>query len=157
MQTPKASSLTPFSSSENHSKWRTNVSESGETPVPRLKQSRTKMMSKCRKCHLRETKFAKFPGGACTQTPLEARAVGARLSAFGAKRASLLISPQKGWNVCSQQVGEWPSSSQQSKKSNHESTHSVHPLAYRHKQRYTPRCLDIYATLIRVVALSQHK
>ena len=32
VQTPKASSLTPFSSSENHSKWRTNVGESGETP-----------------------------------------------------------------------------------------------------------------------------
>ena len=38
VQTPKASSLTPFSSSENHSKWRTNVGESGETLVPRLKQ-----------------------------------------------------------------------------------------------------------------------
>ena len=62
----------------------------------------TKMMSKCRKCHLRETKFAKFPGGgggACPQIPLEARAVGARLSAFGAKRASLFLL-KRGWNVC---------------------------------------------------------
>ena len=59
----------------------------------------TKMMSKCRKCHLRETKFAKFPGGACPQTPLEARAVGARLSAFGANRASLFLL-KRGWNVC---------------------------------------------------------
>ena len=58
----------------------------------------TKMMSKCRKCHLRETKFAKFPGGACPQTPLEARAVGARLSAFGANRASLFLL-KRGWNV----------------------------------------------------------
>ena len=58
-------------------------------------------MSKCRKCHLRETKFAKFPGGACPQTPLEARAVGARLSAFGAKRASLFLL-KRGWNVCTQ-------------------------------------------------------
>ena len=57
------------------------------------------MMSKCRKCHLRETKFAKFPGGACPQTPLEARAVGARLSAFGANRASLFLL-KRGWNVC---------------------------------------------------------
>ena len=56
-------------------------------------------MSKCRKCHLRETKFAKFPGGACPQTPLEARAVGARLSAFGANRASLFLL-KRGWNVC---------------------------------------------------------
>ena len=56
-------------------------------------------MSKCRKCHLRETKFAKFPGGACPQTPLETRAVGARLRAFGAKRASLFLL-KRGWNVC---------------------------------------------------------
>ena len=33
------------------------------------------------------------------QTPLEARAVGARLSAFGAKRASLFLL-KRGWNVC---------------------------------------------------------
>lgn len=58
------------------------------------------MMSKCWKCHLRETKFAKFPGGgACPQTPLEARTVGARLSAFGTKRASLFLL-KRGWNVC---------------------------------------------------------
>ena len=52
-----------------------------ETPVPRLKVIQvTEMMSKCRKCHLRETKFAKFPGerGLFTQTPLEARAFGAK-------------------------------------------------------------------------------
>ena len=49
-------------------------------------------MSKCRKCHLRETKFAKFPGGACPQTPLEAHAV-------GANRASLFLL-KRGWNVC---------------------------------------------------------
>jgi len=48
---------------------------------------------------LRETKFAKFPGGACPQTPLEARAVGARLSAEGAKRASTFLL-KRGWNVC---------------------------------------------------------
>ena len=48
---------------------------------------------------MRETKFAKFPGGACPQTPLEARAVGARLSAFGANRASLFLL-KRGWNVC---------------------------------------------------------
>jgi len=48
---------------------------------------------------LRETKFAKFPGGACPQTPLQARAVGARLSAFGAKRASLFLL-KRSWNVC---------------------------------------------------------
>ena len=33
------------------------------------------------------------------KTPLEARAVGARLSAFGAKRASLFLL-KRGWNVC---------------------------------------------------------
>ena len=54
---------------------------------------------------MRETKFAKFPGGgACPQTPLEARAVGARLSAFGAKRASLFLL-KRGWNVCLPQLG----------------------------------------------------
>ena len=31
--------------------------------------------------------------------PLEARAVGARLSAFGANRASLFLL-KRGWNVC---------------------------------------------------------
>ena len=51
--------------------------------VPRLKVIQvTEMMSKCRKCHLRETtcKFAKFPGegGLFTQTPLEACAFGAK-------------------------------------------------------------------------------
>ena len=41
-----------------------------ETPVPRLKVIQvTEMMSKCRKCHLRETKFAKFPGGGGGHTP----------------------------------------------------------------------------------------
>jgi len=44
------------------------------------------MMSKCRKWHLREPKLAKFHGGACPQTPLEARAFGARVSASGAKK-----------------------------------------------------------------------
>ena len=38
----------------------------------------SEMMSKCRKWHLREPKFAKFHGGACPQTPLEARASGAK-------------------------------------------------------------------------------
>jgi len=47
------------------------------------------MMSKCRKRHLRKPKFAKFPGGACPQTPLEA----------GAKRVSL-FSFKRGWNLC---------------------------------------------------------
>ena len=37
----------------------------------------SEMMSKCRKWHLREPKFAKVHGGACPQTPLEARASGA--------------------------------------------------------------------------------
>ena len=54
------------------------------------------MMSKCRKCHLRETKFAKFPGGACPQTPLEAHAV-------GANRASLFLL-KRGWNVWLREV-----------------------------------------------------
>ena len=40
---------------------------------------------------MRETKFAKFPGGACPQTPLEAHAV-------GANRASLFLL-KRGWNV----------------------------------------------------------
>ena len=46
----------------------------------------SEMMSKCRKWHLREPKFAKFHGGACPQTPLEARAFGARVSASSAKK-----------------------------------------------------------------------
>ena len=46
----------------------------------------SEMMSKCRKWHLREPKFAKFHEGACPQTPLEARAFGARVSASGAKK-----------------------------------------------------------------------
>ena len=49
----------------------------------------SEMMSKCRKWHLREPKFAKFHGGgggACPQTPLEARAFGARVGASGAKK-----------------------------------------------------------------------
>jgi len=35
------------------------------------------MVSKCRKWHLREPKFAKFPVGACPRIPLEAHAFGA--------------------------------------------------------------------------------
>ena len=54
---------------------------------------------------MRETKFAKFPGGACPQTPLEARAVGARLSAFGANRASLFLL-KRGWNVCNSAISD---------------------------------------------------
>ena len=50
------------------------------------------MMSKFRKWHLREPKFAKFPGGACPRTPLEARA-------FGANNYSL-FSITWGWNLC---------------------------------------------------------
>ena len=46
----------------------------------------SEMMSKCRKWHLREPKFAKFHGGACPQTPLEARAFGESVSASGAKK-----------------------------------------------------------------------
>ena len=38
----------------------------------------SEMMSKCRKWHLREPKFAKFHEGACPHTPLEARAFGAK-------------------------------------------------------------------------------
>ena len=49
-------------------------------------------MSKFRKWHLREPKFAKFPGGACPRTPLEARA-------FGANNYSL-FSITWGWNLC---------------------------------------------------------
>ena len=41
----------------------------------------SEMMSKCRKWHLREPKFAKFPGEACPQTPLKSRAFGHRVSA----------------------------------------------------------------------------
>ena len=50
------------------------------------------MMSKFRKWNLREPKFAKFPGGACPRTPLEARA-------FGANNYSL-FSIIWGWNLC---------------------------------------------------------
>ena len=50
------------------------------------------MMSKFRKWNLREPKFAKFPGGACPRTPLEARA-------FGANNYSL-FSITWGWNLC---------------------------------------------------------
>ena len=50
------------------------------------------MMSKFRKWHLREPKFAKFPGGACPRTPLEARA-------FGTNNYSL-FSITWGWNLC---------------------------------------------------------
>ena len=49
-------------------------------------------MSKFRKWHLREPKFAKFPGGPCPRTPLEARA-------FGANNYSL-FSITWGWNLC---------------------------------------------------------
>ena len=49
-------------------------------------------MSKFRKWNLREPKFAKFPGGACPQSPLEARA-------FGANNYSL-FSITWGWNLC---------------------------------------------------------
>ena len=48
-------------------------------------------MSKFRKWNLREPKFAKFPGGACPRTPLEARA-------FGANNYSL-FSITWGWNL----------------------------------------------------------
>ena len=41
---------------------------------------------------MREPKFAKFPGGACPQSPLEARA-------FGANNYSL-FSITWGWNLC---------------------------------------------------------
>ena len=44
------------------------------------------MMSKCRKWHLMEPKFAKFPGEACPQTSLEVSAFGARVSTSGAKK-----------------------------------------------------------------------
>ena len=50
------------------------------------------MMSKFRKWNLREPKFAKFPGGAGPQSPLEARA-------FGANNYSL-FSITWGWNLC---------------------------------------------------------
>ncbi len=40
------------------------------------------MMSKCRKWHLREPKFAKFPGGTCFQTPLEAHTFSAKNTPF---------------------------------------------------------------------------
>ena len=54
------------------------------------------MMSKFRKWNLREPKFAKFPGGACPRTPLEARA-------FGANNYSL-FSITWGWNLCIAQI-----------------------------------------------------
>ena len=44
----------------------------------------SEMMSQCRKWHLREPKFAKFSGRACTKTPLESCAFGTRVSASGA-------------------------------------------------------------------------
>ena len=49
-------------------------------------------MSKFRKWNLREPKLAKFPGGACPRTPLEARA-------FGANNYSL-FSITWDWNLC---------------------------------------------------------
>ena len=54
--------------------------------------TQAEMMSKFRKWHLREPKFAKFPGGPCPRTPLEARA-------FGANNYSL-FSITWGWNLC---------------------------------------------------------
>ena len=50
------------------------------------------MMSKFRKWHLREPKFAKFPRGACPRTPLDA-------CAFGTNNYSL-FSITWGWNLC---------------------------------------------------------
>ena len=50
-----------------------------------------KMMSKCRKCHLRETKFEKFPGEGMPQNPLEA-------GTFSTKIYSL-IPLKRGWSV----------------------------------------------------------
>ena len=50
------------------------------------------MMSKFRKWHLREPKFAKFPRGACPRFPLEA-------CAFGTNNYSL-FSITWGWNLC---------------------------------------------------------
>ena len=50
------------------------------------------MMSKFKKWHLWEPKLAKFPGGACPRTPLEA-------GAFGANNYSL-FSITWGWNLC---------------------------------------------------------
>ena len=85
--------------SRNKDQKQTKKKKKYKTRYSKEWEKTTKMMSKCRKCHLRETKFAKFPGGACPQTPLEARAVGARLSAFGANRASLFLL-KRGWNVC---------------------------------------------------------
>ena len=58
------------------------------------------MMSKFMKWHLREPKFAKFPGGPCPRTPLEARA-------FGANNYSL-FSITWGWNLCCFQTKTWP-------------------------------------------------
>ena len=49
---------------------------------------------------MREPKFAKFPGGACPQSPLEARA-------FGANNYSL-FSIIWGWNLCFQVISEHP-------------------------------------------------
>ena len=56
-------------------------------------------MSKFRKWNLREPKFAKFPGGACPQSPLEARA-------FGANNYSL-FSITWGWNLCHNDFFNW--------------------------------------------------
>ena len=46
----------------------------------------SEMMSKCRKWHLREPKFAKFGGMPPDPDPLEARAFGARVSSSSAKK-----------------------------------------------------------------------
>ena len=54
-------------------------------------------VTECRKCHLRETKFAKFSGGAYPEAPLEARALDAHVSAFSAKNTIIsLFSFKKG-------------------------------------------------------------
>ena len=78
-----------------------------ETPVPRLKVIQvTEMMSKCRKCHLRETKFTKFPGGGIPPDPLEACALGTCASAFSTKKYSL-FSFERGWNLRNSNVNKF--------------------------------------------------
>ena len=52
-------------------------------------QNNSEMRSKCRKWHLREPKFAKFPGGTCPQNPLEA-------STFSAKNTPWFPSKRVG-------------------------------------------------------------
>ena len=64
-------------------------------------QNTTKMMWKCRNCHLLETnaKFHDFLGGPYPQTSLEACTLGTCKSAFGAKKYSL-FSFKRGCNLC---------------------------------------------------------